>query len=45
MVGMLFELLLGNVNGVVIESIIPFQEQIESLGLGNHLTILEKMIV
>jgi hypothetical protein len=45
MVGMLFELLLENVNGVGIESIIPFQEQIENLVLGNHLMILVRMIV
>jgi hypothetical protein len=45
MVGMLFELLLENVNGVGIESIIPFQEQIGNLGLGNRLMILVRMIV
>jgi hypothetical protein len=45
MVGMLFELLLENVNGVGIGNIIPFQEQIENLGLGNHLMILVRMPV
>jgi hypothetical protein len=45
MVGMSFELLLENVNGVGIENIIHFPEQIESLAIGNHLMILVKMIV
>jgi hypothetical protein len=38
-------LLLENVNGVGIGNIIPFQEQIENLGLGNHLMILVRMPV
>jgi hypothetical protein len=42
---MLSELLLENVSGVGIGNIIPFQEQIGSLELGNRLMILVRMIV